>query len=306
LKKAHQLVLGRGSELIVFHFAEDRKVLLRFTDDPSPILDVREMEGGVVCVLQASGTLRVVELRDDEDGGGGPWTKKLEADALSPTGDGEPTPSILAEGNDAAAAEDFLASEEEGGDAVGTGRPEDEKGEGESNQPRMEGTGGMGGGGSGAGRTHDKGRRARNVRPTPPSGSAIGSIEKHRSPVRLDVDRIVQRAQKAGRTIISSIGYNPANTGTSTKQSREDGGGGGSRGGGSKHGREQETQGGASVGTVLEQDAYERLCGAVSKEVKVLRGILIGVEAKEKERVWKRNSTEGELDDTKLVEVSVD
>lgn len=49
-----------------------------------------------------------------------------------------------------------------------------------------------------------------------------------------------------------------------------------------------------------ERDMYLQLLQSVSREVQQLRVIFKGAQAKEQERVWLRNRTDGELDDNKL------
>ena len=52
----------------------------------------------------------------------------------------------------------------------------------------------------------------------------------------------------------------------------------------------------------LDANAYERLVTAVAKETAQLRRVLEAAEAKEKERVWRRLQTTGDLDDSRLVD----
>ncbi len=47
---------------------------------------------------------------------------------------------------------------------------------------------------------------------------------------------------------------------------------------------------------------YDRLYSAVASEVSQLRVVLESAEARERERVWLKNQTFGELDDNKLVD----
>jgi hypothetical protein len=51
-----------------------------------------------------------------------------------------------------------------------------------------------------------------------------------------------------------------------------------------------------------DHDLYQTFAGAVTDEVRELKVVLDGLEAKEDERVWLRHQTEGDLDDSKLIE----
>lgn len=52
----------------------------------------------------------------------------------------------------------------------------------------------------------------------------------------------------------------------------------------------------------FEHDIYRKYLENVKKPIQQLRNILDGLEAKNKERQWLKNQTQGDLDDTKLVE----
>ncbi|KAJ3266444.1 von Willebrand factor A domain-containing protein 8 [Borealophlyctis nickersoniae] len=54
--------------------------------------------------------------------------------------------------------------------------------------------------------------------------------------------------------------------------------------------------------SVPEMEAYHHTYEGVKREIQQLRVVLEGVQAREKERVWMRNQTDGELDDGKIVE----
>lgn len=53
-----------------------------------------------------------------------------------------------------------------------------------------------------------------------------------------------------------------------------------------------------------EHDAklYQQICGNVKSQIQSLRVILTGLQAKDKERLWMKNQTSGELDDAKIIE----
>lgn len=48
--------------------------------------------------------------------------------------------------------------------------------------------------------------------------------------------------------------------------------------------------------------AYNELYVKISKQVKMLKGIIGSLEAKEHERQWAKHQTSGDLDDGKLIE----
>lgn len=54
--------------------------------------------------------------------------------------------------------------------------------------------------------------------------------------------------------------------------------------------------------TEVDYDKYLRYKDAVKNEIRELRVILESLEAKEKERVWLKNKTEGDIDDNKLID----
>ena len=54
--------------------------------------------------------------------------------------------------------------------------------------------------------------------------------------------------------------------------------------------------------SAFEHDLYTKYLDNVKKPIQQLRNILDGLEAKNKERQWLKNQTQGDLDDTKLVE----
>ena len=58
---------------------------------------------------------------------------------------------------------------------------------------------------------------------------------------------------------------------------------------------------------MLEEDlsVYDELYATVENEITQLRVVLQAVEAKEKERVWLRGKTSGEMDDTRLVDLAI-
>ena len=49
-----------------------------------------------------------------------------------------------------------------------------------------------------------------------------------------------------------------------------------------------------------DESVYDELYSTVENEITQLRVVLQAVEAKEKERVWLRGKTSGEMDDTRL------
>merc|ERR1712054_471507 len=55
----------------------------------------------------------------------------------------------------------------------------------------------------------------------------------------------------------------------------------------------------------VDEGKYDELYATVENEVNQLRVILQSVEAKEKERVWLRGKTTGELDDSRLVDMAI-
>ena len=54
-----------------------------------------------------------------------------------------------------------------------------------------------------------------------------------------------------------------------------------------------------------DESVYNELYTTVENEISQLRVVLQAVEAKEKERVWLRGKTSGEMDDTRLVDLSI-
>lgn len=55
----------------------------------------------------------------------------------------------------------------------------------------------------------------------------------------------------------------------------------------------------------LEESTYDELYASVENEISQLRVVLEAVEAKEKERVWLRGKTSGEMDDSRLVDLAI-
>ena len=55
----------------------------------------------------------------------------------------------------------------------------------------------------------------------------------------------------------------------------------------------------------MEEDTYEELYASVENEISQLRVILEAVEAKERERVWLRGKTSGEMDDSRLADLAI-
>jgi hypothetical protein len=54
--------------------------------------------------------------------------------------------------------------------------------------------------------------------------------------------------------------------------------------------------------TAYDAAAYKEFYNNVQQEIRQLRVVLEGVQAKEKERVWLKNMTDGDLDDSKLID----
>ena len=55
----------------------------------------------------------------------------------------------------------------------------------------------------------------------------------------------------------------------------------------------------------VDESKYDELYSTVENEVNQLRVVLQTVEAKERERTWLRGKTTGELDDSRLVDLSI-
>ena len=52
----------------------------------------------------------------------------------------------------------------------------------------------------------------------------------------------------------------------------------------------------------FDANLYDQYASQVRKQVQALRNIISGLQAKAKDRQWLKNQTQGELDDTRLIE----